>query len=196
MFMTDDLKTGSDVLRQMVFARSHKGHLGTLARDLHIAIDCSRQFPARRGATCRLKFRGRWLRNFSTRSMIPFGILLFRERVEPKPAGIPPEPYRRTGPPMPRTSSGPFPAGDAGGKTPSRCGPPSAFQSSVSPPSPRVARPAGARIFGGGICASSLHRLGRSGGFLAAARLPPGPTSVIGEPGWCVLHQSAPPAGS
>jgi hypothetical protein len=33
-------------------------------------------------------------------------------------------------------------------------------------------------------------RLGRSGGFLAAARLPPGPISVIGEPGWCVLHQS------
>ena len=96
MSMTDDLKTGSDVLRQMVFARPRKGHLGTFARDLHIAIDCSQQFPARRGATCRLKFRGRWLRNFSTRSMIPFGILLFRERVEPKPA-LPPEPYRRTG---------------------------------------------------------------------------------------------------
>ena len=27
-------------------------------------------------------------------------------------------------------------------------------------------------------------------GFLRGARLPPGPTSVIGEPGWCVLHQS------
>ena len=27
------------------------------------------------------------------------------------------------------------------------------------------------------------------GGFLAA-RLPPGPTSVMAEPGWCVLHQS------
>ena len=36
---------------------------------------------------------------------------------------------------------------------------------------------------------SSLHRFGRSGGFLDA-RFPPGPTSVMGEPGWCVLHQS------
>jgi hypothetical protein len=31
---------------------------------------------------------------------------------------------------------------------------------------------------------STGHRLGRSGGFLVdAARLPPGPISVIGEPG-------------
>ena len=37
----------------------------------------------------------------------------------------------------------------------------------------------------------SRHRLGRSDSFLGAARLPPGPTSVIGEPGWCALHKSS-----
>ena len=41
-----------------------------------------------------------------------------------------------------------------------------------------------------GGSSASLYRLGRAVGFLAAARWPPGPISVIGEPGWCFQHQS------
>jgi hypothetical protein len=96
MTVTEEIKTGADVLRRAVRARRHKAHLGLLARDLNVPIGDLEDFADAKRELA-MPILQKLAKELHDAEIDPeSGLLRQLNRREPRLAGIPPPPYRHS----------------------------------------------------------------------------------------------------